>query len=125
MSKVDCLAIILAYATDEKTVYRKRKRSIWTKDWLKRRSVFGHGNLIKEFEMPSHLDYKNYLRMCPLTFGELLELITPFYREKIPTRLLRNKIQTCLKNFKLLHKESNHTTHDQRVCASACVAQTV
>jgi len=32
MSKAACLAIILAYATEEETVYRKRKRSIWTKD---------------------------------------------------------------------------------------------
>ena len=75
MSKAACLAIILAYATEEETVYRKRKRSIWTKDWLKRRSVFGHGNLIKELQLSSPLDYKNYLRMCPSTFGELLELI--------------------------------------------------
>jgi len=30
MSKVACWAIILAYATEEETVYRKRKRSIWT-----------------------------------------------------------------------------------------------
>ena len=39
LSKAACLAVILAYATEEETVYRKRKRSIWTKDWLKRRSV--------------------------------------------------------------------------------------
>jgi len=31
------------------------------------------------------------------------------------TRLLRNKIQTCLKIDKVLHKQPNHTTHDQRV----------
>jgi hypothetical protein len=31
MNKAACLAIILAYATEEETVYRKRKRSIWTK----------------------------------------------------------------------------------------------
>jgi len=39
MSKAACLAVVLAYAIEEETVYRKRKRSIWTKDWLKRRSV--------------------------------------------------------------------------------------
>ena len=48
MFKAACLAVILAYGVEEETVYRKRKRSIRTKDWLKRRSVFGHGNLIKE-----------------------------------------------------------------------------
>jgi hypothetical protein len=59
------------------TVCGKRERSIWTKDWLKCRRVFGHGNLIKELDLSSPLDYKNYLQICPLTFGELLELITP------------------------------------------------
>jgi hypothetical protein len=39
MSKAACLAIILFYAMTEETVYRKRKRSISTKDWLKRRTV--------------------------------------------------------------------------------------
>jgi len=34
MSKAACLAIILAYATEKETYYRKRKRSIGTKDWL-------------------------------------------------------------------------------------------
>jgi hypothetical protein len=76
MSKAACLAIILAYAMEEETLYQKRKRSIWTKEWLKRRSVYGHNNLIKELELSLPSDYKNYLRMCPLTFGELLELIT-------------------------------------------------
>jgi hypothetical protein len=85
MSKAACLAIILAYATEEETVYRKRKGGVWTKDWLKRGSVFGHGYPIKELELSSPLDYKNYLWMCPSTYGELLELTSPLYREKIPT----------------------------------------
>jgi hypothetical protein len=33
LSKAACTAIILAYVTEEQTVYRKRKRSIWTKEW--------------------------------------------------------------------------------------------
>jgi hypothetical protein len=40
MSKAACMAIILAYATKEETVYRKRKINIGTKDWLKSRNVF-------------------------------------------------------------------------------------
>ena len=54
MSNCACLATILGYATEEETVYRKR--SIWTKNWIKRRSVFGHGNLIKELELSLLLD---------------------------------------------------------------------
>jgi hypothetical protein len=60
-----------------KRPYRKRKRSSRTKGWLKTRNVLGHNNLIKELKLSSSPDYKNYLRMCPLTFGRLLELITP------------------------------------------------
>ena len=52
-------------------------------------------------------------------------LLRPLYREKIPTWLLRNKIQTCLKIVKLLHKQSNHTPHDQTVGATAFVVPTV
>jgi hypothetical protein len=39
------------------------------------------------------------------------------------TWLLRVEIQTCFKIVKLLHKQPNHTTHDEIVCATACVAQ--
>jgi hypothetical protein len=60
MSKAPCVAVILAYAMEEETIYQKRKRSIWTKEWLKRRSVFGHCNLIKELKLSLPLDYKNY-----------------------------------------------------------------
>jgi hypothetical protein len=77
MSNAACLAIILVNAMEEETVYWKSKRSIWAKAWLKRRGVLGHDNLIIELELYSPLDYKNYVQMCPSTFGELLELITP------------------------------------------------
>jgi hypothetical protein len=50
MSKAACLAIILAYVTQEETVYWKKKKSICTKEWVKIRSVFRHGNLIKELK---------------------------------------------------------------------------
>jgi hypothetical protein len=39
--KAACLAVILAYATDEETVHQKMKRSIWTKDWLKEEGYSG------------------------------------------------------------------------------------
>jgi hypothetical protein len=55
MSKAACLAVILVYVMEEETIYQKRKRSIWTKDWLKRRSEFGHSNLITELELSSPL----------------------------------------------------------------------
>jgi hypothetical protein len=90
MSKTSCpklpvWQLFLLIRRTKRPYTGREKRSISTKVWLKRRSVFGHGNLIKELELPSPLDYKNYLRMCTSTFGQLLELITPLYREKIQT----------------------------------------
>jgi hypothetical protein len=98
MSRAACLAVILAYATEEETVYRKRKRNICTKDWLKRRSVFGHGNLIKELELSSPLDYKNYLRLCPSTCGELFEFITPLVQTEDTNLIVAQQISNLSEN---------------------------
>jgi hypothetical protein len=104
MSKAACLTIILAYVTEEETIYRKRKRNTGTKDWLKSRSVFGHSNLIKGLELSSPLVYKNCFQMCPLTFSELLELVTHLLqredtsmREAISLKWVTwyNSSQTC------------------------------
>ena len=122
MSKAACLAIILAYATEEETIYWKRKRSIWTKAWLKRRSVFGHGNLIKELELSSPLDYKNYLRMCPSTFGELLNLLRPLYREKIP---MREAISPKQRLFATLRFLASGLTFENLKFETAIAAQTL
>jgi hypothetical protein len=101
MSKAACLAFILVYATEEEPVYRKR--SIWTKDWLKRRSVFGQVNLIKELELSSPLDYNKYLRMCPSTFGVLLELVTPLVqREDTNMRKAISQKQRLFATLRLL-----------------------
>jgi len=124
MSKAACLTIILAYAMEGETIYRKRKRSIWTKDWLKRRSEFKHSNLITELELSSPLDYKNYLRMRPSTFGELLELIAVW--ESVMNwwcdTAARKHVHT---HFKLLHNlivaQQNSNLFENR----QTVAQTV
>ena len=123
MSKAACLAIILAYATEEETVYRKRKRSIWTKEWLKRRSVFGHGNLIKELELSSPLDYKNYLRMCPSTFGELLELITPLVQREDTN--MREAISPKQRLFATLRFLASGLTFENLKFETAIAAQTL
>lgn len=78
-----CLAIVIACAMEkEKSPKRKRKRRIWTKDWLQKRSEFSHENLISEFQLSSSVDYRNYLRMDCMTFGELLEMVTPIIQKE-------------------------------------------
>ena len=39
MPKAACLAIILAYATEEEIVYQKRKKSIWKKRLVKKKCI--------------------------------------------------------------------------------------
>jgi hypothetical protein len=81
--------------------------------------------------------------MCPSTFGELLELITPLVqgegtnvRETISlknmsihvsnrctTPLLHNEIQTCLQIFKRLHSQTTPHTISLRdtLCCANCL----
>jgi hypothetical protein len=77
------------------------------KNGEKRKSVFGHGNLIKELELYSPLDYKNSLRMCPSTFGELLELITPLVQREDTN--MREAISLKLANMSI-HVSNRCTT---------------
>lgn len=48
------------------------------KKWLKKRMYFSHDRLVAELKISLATDYQNYLRMDADTFGELLEMITPF-----------------------------------------------
>jgi hypothetical protein len=123
MSKASCLAIILDYATEEETVYLKRKSSIWTKDGLKKISVFGHGNLIKELEMSSPLDYKNYLRKCPSTFSELLELIMSLVQKEVTN--MREAISPKQRMFVTLRFLASGLTFENLKFKTAIAAQTL
>jgi hypothetical protein len=51
----------------------------------------------------------------------------PLHNPTLALRIanLLEKRQTAAQTVKLLHKQSNHTTHDQTVCATAGVVQTV
>jgi hypothetical protein len=87
ISEAACLAIIIASVSEQnnKTKKRKRKPGIWMKEWFKKRSDFSHENLLRELEMSSPLEYKNYLQMYPVTFGKLLEMVTPFIEKQATT----------------------------------------
>lgn len=55
----------------------KRKRKIWSKDWLTNKKKFGSIDLLKELETKEPTDFKNYLRMDSGTFYHLLRLVEP------------------------------------------------
>ena len=75
-----CIAIVLALESMEEK--KKRKRTVWVKDWHKKRKTFSHYNLLQELVISSPADYKNFLRMDKTTFIDLLEMVMPFIRKE-------------------------------------------
>ena len=64
-------AIIIAVSTKRKR--EKRKRAEWVKPWLVRRPQLGaYDTLLSELQMEEESEYKNYLRMSPECFDEVL-----------------------------------------------------
>ncbi|XP_050676455.1 uncharacterized protein LOC126973283 [Leptidea sinapis] len=85
----DGLAIIgLIFALKEKKVKRKN-RSIWCKEWLMKRRVHSHVNLLAELKLFPK-DWHNFLRMDHDTYLHLLKLVAPII-EKQDT-IMRNAI---------------------------------
>ncbi|XP_076284648.1 LOW QUALITY PROTEIN: uncharacterized protein LOC143211103 [Lasioglossum baleicum] len=71
-----CLAIILALGTKKKI-----KRSIWMKEWLKKRDRYSHVNLLREMSANSE-DYRNYFRMDSTLFNMLVNKVAPYISRK-------------------------------------------
>ena len=67
------MAIIVKRRKIEKS---KKKRSMWVKDWLKRRQDLGvSATLLREFREEDHFDhfeYGKFLRISPDVFDELM-----------------------------------------------------
>lgn len=54
----------------------KANKRKWSKQWLLKRNLFSHTNLIAELRSEPD-DFRNYLRMDEATYQHLLNLITP------------------------------------------------
>ena len=54
----------------------KRKRAIWTKDWLLKREQLGYTHLLREL-LPYPEDVHTFLRMDENSYLELLDLVRP------------------------------------------------
>lgn len=75
-SKFAAAVIVL----DELGVFKKRKqkkRSEWTKQWLRDREKWSHINLLNHLRVNNVKDYQNFLRMTEVEFNYLLEILTP------------------------------------------------
>ena len=70
-------AIIVSIISKELERKRqKRQRSVWVKPWLARRNELGVGNtLLEEFQLKNDEECKQFLRMPPRNFEELLSLV--------------------------------------------------
>ncbi|XP_026482095.1 uncharacterized protein LOC113389257 [Ctenocephalides felis] len=56
-------------------------RSIWCKEWLRKRELFSHINLLNEFKEAPR-DWHNYLRMDEETYLKLLKMVSPLIRRQ-------------------------------------------
>ncbi|KAB0805310.1 hypothetical protein PPYR_02280 [Photinus pyralis] len=59
----------------------RKKRKVWVKEWLKKRTTLSHMNLLSELKLVAE-DYRNYLRMDEDLFITLLEKMKPLIQKK-------------------------------------------
>ena len=71
MNTDDLLAVYVVLSTKG-----KRKRAIWTKDWLLKREQLGYTHLLREL-LPYPEDVHTFLRMDENSYLELLDLVRP------------------------------------------------
>nr|CAI5840206.1 unnamed protein product [Callosobruchus analis] len=80
------LRLSVKYSQYENTKLRlnkkKKRKNIWVKEWLQKRSILSHIQLIKELRNSSENDLKNYLRMNEECFQLLLSSIKPHITKK-------------------------------------------
>ena len=77
---VACIAIVLALESMEPK--KKRKRTVWIKDWHKKRQTLSHYNLLQDIVIPYPANYQNFLRMDITTFIDLFGMVMPFIRKE-------------------------------------------
>ena len=75
--------VIMEYEEEEERRRRKRaacaaRRRWWVRPWLARRPIYGHyEQLMNELLRENHTDFKNFLRVEPEMFFELVERVGP------------------------------------------------
>ncbi|XP_077149254.1 uncharacterized protein LOC143810032 [Ranitomeya variabilis] len=60
----------------------KRKRRMWTRSWLLKRSTLSHMGLIRELRDNNPQDFRNYLRMSEESFKLILAAVTPLIQKR-------------------------------------------
>ncbi|RVE43202.1 hypothetical protein evm_012151 [Chilo suppressalis] len=75
LQKVQAVVSLILALTLKKRIRKGR----WVKQWLLKREMYTHLNLLKEIQLTAEAeDYKNYFRMGEECFDELLRMVTPY-----------------------------------------------
>ena len=62
---------------------RRRRRDVWVRPWIGRRRQFGiYDQLLEELRNEDHTSFKNFMRMQPKMFDELLAIVSPRITKK-------------------------------------------
>ncbi|XP_069582421.1 uncharacterized protein [Ranitomeya imitator] len=76
-SSVVAAALVFEAARLQEERRPKRKRRMWTRSWLQKRSTLSHMGLIRELRDNNPQDFRNYLRMSEESFKIILSAVTP------------------------------------------------
>ena len=75
---------------------RRMPRKVWVREWLARRQEFGqYDGLLTELHKEDYRGYKNYLRITPALFQEMVEKVTPHLQKQ--STFMREPLQVGLK----------------------------
>lgn len=76
-----CLVVIINHKRMEA---RRKKRSVWTKQWIMRRDQFNNTeeNLLYELRTEDENCYRNFVRMNAEDFDYLLEKVEPLIQKR-------------------------------------------
>ena len=72
------IAATVAFLVKKSRNKKRKRRTIWVKDWLKQRYRNGaYNNLIKELRLSDVIRFKNFARMDMSNFNKILCLVAP------------------------------------------------
>ena len=114
MNTDDLLAVYVVLSTKG-----KRKRAIWTKDWLLKREQLGCTHLLREL-LPYLEDVHTFLRMDENSYLELLDLVRP--RIEKQSTVLRSPIdphQRLMATLRYLATGASYQDLKVSTCISA------
>ena len=83
MVNTNLAVALLLHKMLKKKKRKAKKKSYWTRPWLLRRPMYGqYEKLMKELENEDVASFKNFMRVDPALFSELLEKVGPLIEKE-------------------------------------------